>query len=212
MTNLVLILMTALALVMAVIAPWLVQHAAGARLLPRPAGADGRTHALDADQHGHLRRQRDRDGRAQQLPALPAARVGPVLYNLSIIAGAWFLAPKIGVYGLVIGVVVGAVLHLDVQMIGLWWYGARYSPRSGCATPRCARSARLMGPRVVGLAAVQLNFWVNTLLASSLVRRQPLGAQLRLAADAPAAGDRRAGCGDRGLSDVRGATGAGAAR
>ncbi len=97
------------------------------------------------------------------LPAL-----APVLYNLSIIAGAWFLGPSVGVYGLVIGVVVGAFLHLDSQIIGLWWYRARYRPVLSLADPHVHEVARLMGPRVLGLAAVQLNFWVNTLLASGL--------------------------------------------
>lgn len=97
------------------------------------------------------------------LPAL-----APVLYNLSIIAGAWFLAPRIGVYGLVSGVVVGAFLHLDCQIIGLWWYRARYRWVLGLRDPHVREVGRLMAPRVLGLAAVQINFWVNTLLASGL--------------------------------------------
>ncbi|MCX7668900.1 MAG: murein biosynthesis integral membrane protein MurJ, partial [Anaerolineae bacterium] len=94
--------------------------------------------------------------------------LAPVLYNLSIIAGAWFLAPTFGVYGLVIGVVVGAFLHLDCQIIGLWWYRARYRFTLGLRDDHVREVGRLMGPRVLGLAAVQLNFWVNTLLASGL--------------------------------------------
>ena len=97
------------------------------------------------------------------LPAL-----APILYNLSIIAGAWFLAPTLGVFGLVLGVVVGAALHLDVQLIGLWWYGASTRPRSASRLER-ARGRPADGAPRVGLAAVQVNFWVNTLLASSLV-------------------------------------------
>ncbi len=97
------------------------------------------------------------------LPAL-----APVLYNLSIIAGAWFLAPTVGVYGLVVGVVTGAFLHLDSQVIGLWWYRARYHPILGLHDEHVREVGRLMGPRVLGLAAVQINFWVNTLLASGL--------------------------------------------
>jgi putative peptidoglycan lipid II flippase len=97
------------------------------------------------------------------LPAL-----APVLYNLSIIAGAWFLGPSIGVYGLVLGVVVGALLHLDTQLLGLWWYGARYSAVLGLNERNVREVGRLMAPRILGLAVVQLNFWVNTILASSL--------------------------------------------
>ncbi len=97
------------------------------------------------------------------LPAL-----APVLYNLSLIAAAWFLAPRFGVYGLVIGVVVGAGLHLDIQLFGLWWYGARFYPLLGRHEASVREVGRLMAPRVLGLAAVQLNFWINTLLASTL--------------------------------------------
>ena len=97
------------------------------------------------------------------LPAL-----APVLYNLSIIAGAWFLAPRFGVFGLVVGVVVGAGLHLDVQLFGLWRHAARYDPTLGLDDPNVRQVGRLMAPRVLGLAAVQLNFWINTLLASAL--------------------------------------------
>ena len=78
------------------------------------------------------------------------------------------MRPTLGVFGLVLGVVVGAALHLDVQLFGLWWYGARYTPTSALQDPKVHEVARLMGPRVLGLAAVQINFWVNTLLASSL--------------------------------------------
>lgn len=98
------------------------------------------------------------------LPAL-----APLLYNLSIIAGAWFLAPEFGVYGLVMGVVVGSVLHLLAQLIGLWWVRAEYYPVLGLRNPEVREVGRLMAPRVLGLAAVQLHFWINTALASGLV-------------------------------------------
>lgn len=97
---------------------------------------------------------------------LPA--VAPVLYNCAIIAGAWLLAPVLGIHGLVIGVAAGAVLHLLVQLPALLRQNVRYrfSFRTGDAQVR--EVARLMGPRVLGLLFVQLNFLVNTVLASGL--------------------------------------------
>ncbi|MCD6289789.1 MAG: murein biosynthesis integral membrane protein MurJ, partial [Anaerolineae bacterium] len=97
------------------------------------------------------------------LPAL-----APVIYNLSIIAGAWFLAPRWGVRGLVMGVVAGAFGHLLVQVPGIWRQGARYVPTLGLHDPSVREVGRLMAPRVLGLAAVQVNFLVNIMLASSL--------------------------------------------
>ena len=97
---------------------------------------------------------------------LPA--VAPVLYNCAIIIGAWLLAPVLGIHGLVIGVAAGSVLHLLVQLPALLRQLVRYrfSFRIGDAQVR--EVARLMGPRVLGLLFVQLNFLVNTVLASGL--------------------------------------------
>jgi putative peptidoglycan lipid II flippase len=73
-----------------------------------------------------------------------------------------------GVQGLVVGVIVGAALHLDVQLFGLWWYRAQYYPTLGLNDKHVREVGRLMAPRIAGLAAVQLNFWVNTILASGM--------------------------------------------
>ncbi|MCH9663070.1 MAG: murein biosynthesis integral membrane protein MurJ [Gammaproteobacteria bacterium] len=97
---------------------------------------------------------------------LPAA--APVMYNGAIIVGAWLLAPRFGIYGLVIGVVAGALLHLLIQLPGLRQYQARYRPSLTLRDPGVREVARLMGPRVLGLFFVQLHFLVNTTLASGL--------------------------------------------
>lgn len=97
---------------------------------------------------------------------LPA--VAPVFYNLSIIAGAWLLAPHLGVYGLVIGVTIGACGHLLVQLPGLLRHGAIYQWSFSTTDAGVREVARLMGPRVLGLFFVQMHFLVNTILASGL--------------------------------------------
>jgi putative peptidoglycan lipid II flippase len=94
--------------------------------------------------------------------------LAPVLYNLSIILAAWFLAPVLGVRGLAIGVVVGAVAHLLVQVPALLRLRPLYFPTLGLSNPDVREVTRLMGPRVLGLAAVQINFLVNANLASRL--------------------------------------------
>ncbi|MGB8648075.1 MAG: murein biosynthesis integral membrane protein MurJ [Anaerolineae bacterium] len=97
------------------------------------------------------------------LPAL-----APVLYNLGIIGGALFLAPALGPYGLAIGVVTGAALHLLVQVPWLVRARMQYAPSLGVNDPGVRQVLRLMLPRTAGIAAVQLNFLVNTILASTL--------------------------------------------
>jgi putative peptidoglycan lipid II flippase len=94
--------------------------------------------------------------------------LAPVLYNLSIILSAWLLAPRLGIYGLAIGVVAGAAAHLLVQVPALLRRHPIYSPILGLDNPDVREVGRLMGPRVLGLAAVQLNFLINANLASRL--------------------------------------------
>ncbi len=112
------------------------------------------------------------------LPAL-----APVLYNAAIIAGALWLAPTLGVYGLVAGVVIGALLHLAVQLPLLLHFRfqisdfrfAGFNLQSAICNLQSndvREVGRLMLPRAFGIAAVQVNFLVNTVLASGL----PAGA------------------------------------
>ncbi|MDY7079016.1 MAG: murein biosynthesis integral membrane protein MurJ [Chloroflexota bacterium] len=97
---------------------------------------------------------------------LPA--VAPSCLNLSLIAAVWLLSPRIGVQALALGYVAGAILHLSVQLPGLVQVGARYHPLLTLRDPGVRDVLRLMAPRVLGLAVVQLNFLVNTNLASRM--------------------------------------------
>lgn len=98
--------------------------------------------------------------------AVPA--YAPLVYNLAIIAAAVVLAPLIGVEGLAIGVVIGSVLHLAIQLPALRGVGLRYDLTLGLSHPGVRQVVRLMGPRFLGLAAGQVNFIVSTVLASGL--------------------------------------------
>lgn len=102
---------------------------------------------------------------AHQHFLLPA--VAPILYNLGIMAGA-LAAPIFGVRGLAYGVVLGALMHLGAQLPGLRGRGAQYTPTLGLDNPAVRQVAKLMGPRVLGLAIVQLNFLINIILASGM--------------------------------------------
>lgn len=105
---------------------------------------------------------------AQQHFLLPA--LAPVVYNGAIILGALFLGPIWGVRGLTAGVVLGAGGHLLVQLPLVTWGKQRmsYQPVLAVNEPALHEVGRLMAPRVLGLAAVQLNFVVTTILASGL--------------------------------------------
>src|SRR5574341_41615 len=103
---------------------------------------------------------------AHQRFLLPA--LAPAFRNLGVIAGAVFLAPTMGIYGLAWGAVLGAGLHFLVQLPGIVATRYPYRPLLDLKHPGVRRVARLMGPRVIGLAIVQINFWVNTILAAGM--------------------------------------------
>ncbi len=103
---------------------------------------------------------------ARQRFLLPA--LAPMLYNLSIIAGAVFLSDSMGVDGLAVGVVVGAGLHLLVQIPGLFQERMPYRPSLDTTSPAVREVGRLMGPRVLGLAAAQVNFVIAVFFASKV--------------------------------------------
>jgi len=103
---------------------------------------------------------------AQQDFLLPG--LAPSAYNLGIILGAWLLIPSLGPMGAAIGAVAGAVLHLLVQVPGLVRCKMHYSPVLSLRDPGVRRVLWLMGPRVFGLAVVQLNFIIESNLASRL--------------------------------------------
>lgn len=92
--------------------------------------------------------------------------LAPSMYNLGQIFGVLLLAPRWGIYGLVIGVLVGSLLHLGVQIPALLRLGGRYWPILGLRLAEVREVLILMGPRLFGVGVVQLNFWVNTYLAS----------------------------------------------
>ena len=103
---------------------------------------------------------------AHQVFLIPA--LTPALYQLGIIFGALFLSPRIGIYGLAWGVVIGALAYLLIQIPTLIKQKGAYSFSFGFENPHVRKVIFLMLPRLLGVAVVQLNFWVNTNLASQM--------------------------------------------
>lgn len=103
---------------------------------------------------------------AHQIFLIPA--LTPAMYQIGIIFGAVVLAPSIGIYGLAWGVVMGAVFYLMIQIPSLLKQKGTYSAALGLEDSNTRQVIFLMGPRLLGVAVVQLNFWVNTNLASNM--------------------------------------------
>src|SRR3989344_3875281 len=94
--------------------------------------------------------------------------VSPLLYNLGIIFGIMALYPKLGVVGLGWGVVIGAALHLLIQLP----FFAKEKPRMRMEWRESARKLwqvlALSVPRTLALAANQISLLILTALASFL--------------------------------------------
>jgi putative peptidoglycan lipid II flippase len=110
---------------------------------------------------------------AHQIFFIPA--LTPAMYQLGIIFGVLVLTPSIGVFGLAWGVVIGATLYLLIQIPVLFRQSGTYSLTLGLGDPSVREVIRLMGPRLLGVAVVQLNFWVNIWLASQMAEGSVTG-------------------------------------
>lgn len=88
--------------------------------------------------------------------------VGAALY-LGGVSGRWVAI------GWSIGTLLGGLAQLGVQLPSLWRAGFRPRPRPDLSLrdPGVKRVALLMAPAVGGLAAVQINIFINTMFATS---------------------------------------------
>ena len=103
---------------------------------------------------------------AHQSFLLPA--LAPSMLWLGIIIAVFAFVPSLGIHGLAWGAVLGAGLHLGVQIPALIKVGPRYQAMLGLHLSSVRQVGRLMAPRLLGVAVVQLNFLVNTIVASGM--------------------------------------------
>ena len=99
-----------------------------------------------------------------------ASALGPAVSNVGMIAGVLLLARHVDppILALALGVLMGGVGQLLVQVPDLARAGLLVGPSWEPRHPALARMARLLAPAVFGLAAVHVMVFVNTLLASFL--------------------------------------------
>jgi putative peptidoglycan lipid II flippase len=98
------------------------------------------------------------------LPSLSSA-----IYWVGIIIGLLFFVPSMGIFGLAWGVVLGACLHLCIQLPDLFRLpGRRFIPTLGLGNSSVREVIVLMGPRLISVATLQLNFVVTGIIANGL--------------------------------------------
>lgn len=94
--------------------------------------------------------------------------LSPIFYNIGIIIGALFLIQPYGIYGLAWGVVLGAFLHLLVQIPSLSKLGFKYELFVDFKDEYVKKIAWLSLPRTMSLAINQLNLVIMTSIATLL--------------------------------------------
>ena len=110
------------------------------------------------------------------VPALASTffNIGSVVFGLAL--GYW-LGPMLGIEpitGMAIGVVLGGALQLVWQIPSLRSEGFGFHPSFDWNHPGLRQIIRLMGPAILGNAAVQINVMVNTNFASRIPGNGPV--------------------------------------
>lgn len=92
----------------------------------------------------------------------------PSMYSLGIILGTIVLGPKMGIFGVVWGAVIGAGLHMLIQVPALLHYKVKWKP-SMKLEPEVKKVAILMAPRIIDLLMARASInWLNATLSSRL--------------------------------------------
>lgn len=99
--------------------------------------------------------------------------LAPAMFNVASISGALLLLGlelglRQSIIGWAIAALCGGFLQLCIQIPGLWKLGFRLRPKPDplFRNNDTRTVAKLMGPAAVGLAAMQVNVFVNTVFAS----------------------------------------------
>lgn len=94
--------------------------------------------------------------------------LAPLVYNLSIIIATRFFADRYGVFAPAVGVVLGSLFHMLIQLPTAIGLGFRFSPSFNYKDPSVRKIGKLMVPRTIGLGAQQLVLLGFTAIGSGL--------------------------------------------
>lgn len=93
--------------------------------------------------------------------------LAPIVYNLGILGGIWWLAPTWGIVGVAYGVVAGAFLHALVQLLPCLKLGMHWRPTL-VWSESFKKIFMLAVPRVLTMAGFQINFFIEGLIAATI--------------------------------------------
>lgn len=100
--------------------------------------------------------------------------IAPVLYNFGIILGVYLFKNSFGIYSAGLGVILGAFLHMFMQVPLAWKLGFRPRLKIEFRSPALRKMFRMMPPRVmtIGISELQnlgLGFFATTIGGLSFV-------------------------------------------
>ncbi len=107
--------------------------------------------------------------------------LAPIFHNLGLLIGLFFFVKPVvtlglvnfpglgaGIFGLEFGVILGAVLHLGIQIPAALRYKFRWLPLISLSDSAVQRVFKLMGPRILTVLLIQAIFLTRDNLASGM--------------------------------------------
>lgn len=104
------------------------------------------------------------------LPALASAFFNITSLGVGLSVG-FLLGPRLGfepITGMAVGTLLGGIVQYSCQVPSLRQVGLRFRPIFDLSDPGLRQVMRLMGPAILGAAAVQINIVVNSIFASQI--------------------------------------------
>jgi putative peptidoglycan lipid II flippase len=107
--------------------------------------------------------------------------IAPIFYNIGILGGVFLFSNQFGIYGAGIGVVIGAFLHMIIQLPLVYKLGFRYRFSFNIRYPGIQEFFRLMPPRVLSIGANEIRKLLLGFFATTLGNLSFFVMQLALA-------------------------------
>lgn len=94
--------------------------------------------------------------------------IAPVLYNVGIVIGTYLLAPQLGIYAAGVGVILGAFIHMAIQLPLAWKLGFKQKLSFNLKHPGIRDLVKMMPARLLTLSITELQNLALGFFATSL--------------------------------------------
>lgn len=103
--------------------------------------------------------------------------IAPVIYNVAILVSVWFLAPQFGIYAAAIGMVIGALLHMLIQVPFARRVGFHFGFSFNFRLPGLRQVLKMMPTRIMSISvsefrSLSLGFFASSIAPSSMLIMQ----------------------------------------